>query len=232
MITRAFSESPWIDLEIGNAQPRIAAGGAHGNEQDLPTRARRVRIGDMSRLCRRTMVFLSGVALTAVVGARAGGWHAQACLNRDFQSALSHYNSGDYPRAAQELEALARQAPESFDVHELLGLVYSAQGKEAEASPHLEKAVHLKPNSAPARCNLAVNLSKLGKGGQAEREFKKAIALEPRKALFHYSLAMLWLRLGRPEDALPILHVALALDPKSRPDSARSFFLELEGALA
>ena len=82
----------------------------------------------MSRTCRRTMVFLSGVALIAAFGARAGALPPQAGLlpqtdahdpsKLDFQSALSHYNAGDYSRAAQELEALARQAPESFDVGE------------------------------------------------------------------------------------------------------------------
>lgn len=161
------------------------------------------------------MVFLSGVALTAVFAARAGGWHAQAGLNRDFESALSHYNSGDYPRAAQELEALARQAPESFDVHELLGLVYSAQGKEAEASPHLEKAVHLKPNSASARCNLAVNLSKLGKGGQAEREFKKAIALEPHNLDANHDFGEFYVRAGNLGAAIPYLEEAERLHPAS-----------------
>ena len=106
------------------------------------------------------MVFLSGVALIAAFGARAGalppqaGAHAPSKL--DFQSALSHYNAGDYSRAAQELEALARQAPESFDVEELLGLVFSAEGKDAEALPRLEKAARLKPNSAPGNGRFSI----------------------------------------------------------------------------
>ena len=83
-------------------------------------------------------------------------------FDREFQSALSDYNAGNFARAAQELEALARQAPEHFEIEELLGLSYSAQGKEAEARAHLENAVRLKPNSASARCNLAVILAKLG----------------------------------------------------------------------
>jgi len=46
-----------------------------------------------------------------------------------------------FPEAAKALEALLPEVPESFEVHELLGLVYSALSQDAKASPHLEKAV-------------------------------------------------------------------------------------------
>src|SRR5881394_4113285 len=81
--------------------------------------------------------------------------------------------------AAAKLENLVREAPESFEVHELLGLVYSAESQDARATQHLQKAVHLKPDSAPARTNLAANLERLGKLGLATEQFKKAVELDP-----------------------------------------------------
>jgi len=69
-------------------------------------------------------------------------------LDRQFQTAVAQYESGRLPEAATALEALLPEVPESFEVHELLGLVYSAQSLDAKASPHLEKAVRLKPGSA------------------------------------------------------------------------------------
>ena len=53
----------------------------------------------------------------------------QANLDRDFQSAVAQYESGHYPEAAAQLEKLLPQAPQSFELHELLGLVYAAQSK-------------------------------------------------------------------------------------------------------
>ncbi len=51
-----------------------------------------------------------------------------------FQSALAHFNSGQYTAAQKELEALGTAQPSSFEAQELLGLVYSAQGQEEKAT--------------------------------------------------------------------------------------------------
>src|ERR1700746_4000421 len=80
-------------------------------------------------------------------------------LDRQFQAAVAQYESGRFPEAAVALESLLREVPESFEVHELLGLVYSAQSQDTKAAEHLEKAVRLKPDSAAARTNLATNLA-------------------------------------------------------------------------
>ena len=72
-------------------------------------------------------------------------------LDREFQAAVAQYDSGRFTEAVAQLENLLRDAPESFEVHELLGLAYSAQSQDAKANEHLEKAVRLKPDSAPAR---------------------------------------------------------------------------------
>src|SRR6267378_5478733 len=53
-------------------------------------------------------------------------------LDREFQAAVAHYDSGRYAEAAVQLENLLRDAPESFEVHELLGLVYSAQSQDVK----------------------------------------------------------------------------------------------------
>ena len=100
-------------------------------------------------------------------------------LDSAFQAALSQYNSGHYLEAADQLEELLRQVPQSFEVHELLGMVYAAESQETKANDHLAKAVRLKPDSAEARTNLATNLVHLGKVATAETEFRKAVDLDP-----------------------------------------------------
>jgi tetratricopeptide (TPR) repeat protein len=136
-------------------------------------------------------------------------------LDRKFQSAVAHFNSGQYAAAQQELEALARALPNSFDVQELLGLVYSAEGDEEKATAPFEAAVRLHPESGPARNNLATNLARLGKTSLAEKEFKKVVELEPRSFDANRNLGAFYLRTGRIPAAIPYLEKAQSANPAS-----------------
>src|SRR5262249_34744474 len=153
--------------------------------------------------------------LLVLSGATALASAQQKNRDRDFQTALAAYNSGQFPEAAAQLEKLVREVPESFDVHELLGLVYSAQSKDAEASKHLEKAVSLKPNSAAARTNFAASLARQGKFQPAEREFKKAIELEPRNFDANHDLGELYARSGKIATSVPFFEQAQRSNPSS-----------------
>ncbi|MGA7316000.1 MAG: hypothetical protein WBX22_18735, partial [Silvibacterium sp.] len=62
-------------------------------------------------------------------------------LDRQFQSAVAQYDAGRFAEAASQLEKLLPYASQSFEVHELLGLVYAAQSQDAKALEHLEIAV-------------------------------------------------------------------------------------------
>src|ERR1700758_2451282 len=136
-------------------------------------------------------------------------------LDRQFQNAVAEYNSGKFPEAAAQLESLLREVPESFEVHELLGMVYSAQSRDAKASEHLERAVHLKPDSTAAHTNLATNYARLGKLELAEKEFKKAVELEPRNFDTNHNLGELYVRSNKIAEAVPYLEKAQRAEPSS-----------------
>jgi tetratricopeptide (TPR) repeat protein len=134
-------------------------------------------------------------------------------LQRKFQEAVELYDSNHLPEAAARLEGLVHQLPESFDVHELLGMVYSSQGRDREASEHLQKAARLNPNSAAARTNLATSLVKLHKFAPAEIEFKKAQALEPASYDANHNLGEFYLAAGKLAQAIPPLAKAYQIKP-------------------
>jgi len=136
-------------------------------------------------------------------------------LDQEFQAAVAQYDSGHYAEAAAKLEVLLKQVPESFEVHELLGLVYSAQSQDANANAHLEKAVRLNPNSAPARTNLAANLVRLGKLDRAGEQFKKAAELAPQTFDTNHNLAEFYVQSKKIADAVPYLERAQRIDPTS-----------------
>jgi len=136
-------------------------------------------------------------------------------LNREFQIAVSQYDAGHFAEAAARLEELSRRIPESFEVQELLGLAYSAQSQDTNATDHFEKAVHLKPNSAPARTNLATNLMHLKKVVPAEAEFRRAVELEPRNFEANHDLGEFYVETEKLTEARSFLVEAQRINPSS-----------------
>src|SRR5467141_164592 len=164
---------------------------------------------------RLSPVCLALLPLAACLHAQEAAPSATERLDRQFQAAVAQYESGRLPEAATALEVLLREVPESFEVHELLGMVYAAQSQDAKATAHLEKAARLKPGSASARMNLAINLVQLGKLQPAEAEFKKALELEPQNYDASHNLGELYVRGGKVVAATPYLEQAQRINPAS-----------------
>ena len=118
------------------------------------------------------------------------------------------YDAGQFAEAAAQLEALLPYAPRTFEVHELLGLVYAGQSQDAKAVEQLQIAVRLKPDSAAARTNLAASLFHSGKSELAEGQFRKALELEPRDYDANHNLGELYIQSRRIADAAPLLEKA------------------------
>ena len=129
-------------------------------------------------------------------------------LNRQFQSAVAQYNSGRYPEAAAQLEKLIPQVPNSFEIHELLGIVYASMSQDEKAIKYLEAAVRIQPNSAEARTNLATSLSRAGKMGPAGEQFRKALELEPDNATANHNLGEYLVHSDKLTEAIPLLEKA------------------------
>jgi tetratricopeptide (TPR) repeat protein len=134
---------------------------------------------------------------------------------REFEKAVQLYDSHRLAEAASQLEPLVREFPQSFDVQELLGMVYSAEGKDADATEHLTSAVRLNPNSVAARTNLATNLLGLGRFAPAELEFKKALALNPASYDTNHNLGEFYVAGGKIAQAIPFLEKAREIKPEA-----------------
>ncbi len=132
-----------------------------------------------------------------------------------FQKAVAQYEAGRYREAVQPLERLVKEAPDSFEVHELLGLVYAAQSEDAKANEHLAKAVRLKPNDVAAHSNLAASFARLGKLDQAQEQFAKAAELAPNNFDTNHNLGEIYVHRGDLAKAIPYLKKAQEIEPKS-----------------
>jgi tetratricopeptide (TPR) repeat protein len=161
------------------------------------------------------LALLASLSVAAASAKQSSSAKPSPALDREFQAAVAQYDSGHYAEAVVSLEKILPLVPESFEVHELLGLTYSAESQDEKANLHLEKAVRLKPNSAAARTNLAANLSRLGKLDLAETQFKKAAELEPRSYDTNHNLGESYVRSGHLAKAAPFLEQAQQIDPSS-----------------
>jgi len=171
-------------------------------------------------------------SLQPLVAGQAGTAGHNA-LDRQFQSALAHFNSSEYAAAQQELEGLAKTLPKSFEVQELLGLVYSAEGQDEKATAPFERAARLRPDSGEARNNLATNLARRGKIELAEKEFQEVVKLEPASFQANRNLGSFYLRVGKIAAAIPYLEKAYSENPAAY-DNGYDLALayEQEGRLA
>ncbi len=136
-------------------------------------------------------------------------------LDRRYQSAVVDYDAGRYPQAAQELESLLPFAPRSYELHELLGLVYSSLSESAKAEDHLKIAVQLKPDSAVARTNLGASLLHSGKSALAGEQFEMALRLEPQNYDANHNLGEFYIQNGKLAEARPLLKAAYQVQPDS-----------------
>jgi tetratricopeptide (TPR) repeat protein len=163
---------------------------------------------------RSLFVIVYALGLLASVSATARAAQNKS-LDEQYKEAVAEYEAGKYPAAAAKLEKLLPNAPESFELHEILGLAYSGASQDAKANPHLEKAVRLKPDSAAARTNLAANLLRLGRLELAREQFRKAAELEPENFDTNHNLGETYVRSGKIAEATPFLEKAQKLEPTS-----------------
>jgi tetratricopeptide (TPR) repeat protein len=134
------------------------------------------------------------------------------------RAAAAKYEARQY----DEVDAILREllpASRRFEVHELLGLSYAAQGRSSEAVEQLALAVQLRPGSTPAHTNLAAALIHAGKPEQAQDECRKALALDPHDYDANRDLAELYLVSNQIAQAVPFLEEAQRARPAAYDNS-------------
>jgi len=136
-------------------------------------------------------------------------------LDRQFQAAVADYDAGRFAQAATQLEQLLPYASKSFEVHELLGLVYASQSQDDQAIKELEFATRLRPDSAAARTNLAASLIHAGKSALALGQLQKALALDPKDFEANHDIGEYYIQAGKIPRATPYLEQAQQINPAS-----------------
>jgi tetratricopeptide (TPR) repeat protein len=136
---------------------------------------------------------------------KSDGQRIESGSDPRFLSALQAYQAQQYVAAQKQLQALVQKAPGSFAINELLGLVYVAQGEQAQANRFLAKAVRLNPNLSEARTALATNLLALHRMDEAEIQFKRVVELKPHDYDANHNLGEFYIQTGKIASAIAFL---------------------------
>jgi tetratricopeptide (TPR) repeat protein len=136
-------------------------------------------------------------------------------LDQKYQAAVADYDAGRYSQAAKELQGLLPYAPKSYEIHELLGMVFVSLSENEKALDQLKTAVQLNPDSAAARTNLGTILFQSGKASLAAEQFREALRLESASYDANHNLGEFYVHSGSIADAQPLLERAQQLQPGS-----------------
>lgn len=134
-------------------------------------------------------------------------------IQKGLAAAESYYTQQQYAQAERELHGLLQKVPQNYSANELLGLVLSAEGRDADATSFLKSAVHEHPTSVPARENLAANYAKRNQNTLAEMEFKTLVRLDPKNFDLQHNVGEFYINLGKIADAVVPLKAAQELKP-------------------
>ncbi len=104
--------------------------------------------------------------------------------------------------------------------HTLLGEVYAAQRKPAEALPYFEKAAAIQPKLTRNRLNLAGALSEVKQHERAEELLKAILKEYPRFPFAHFNLGLLY----EDQDRLGDARAAYAAEVSSHPGHFKARF--------
>ena len=119
------------------------------------------------------------------------------------------------------------------DAHNALGIVFSSQGKTAEAERHFAAALTINPNREKVRNNLGLLFAKEGKFDSAINEYQLALQIRPDFPEARRNLADAAALMGRPDEARREMARALGLAGDSiEVVSALGDFLQVHGEFA
>jgi tetratricopeptide (TPR) repeat protein len=119
--------------------------------------------------------------------------------------------------AYTDLETLWRTTlrtnPDSSMIHNNLGNLLLARGRQEEALDHLRKAAELEPDNIEARNSLGFTLMRQGRVDEALVEYRAALAARPGVALTHYNIGAALVAKREIEAAIAAFERAIEIAP-------------------
>ena len=105
------------------------------------------------------------------------------------------------------------QNPDSWMVHNNLGMIYLENGQADEARAQFQRTLELNPTFANAHYNLGNALLQKGQADGAISEYQKTLEVLPGFAYAHFNLGLALAQKGRVDDAMAQFKKTVEIDP-------------------
>lgn len=130
---------------------------------------------------------------------------------QEVQALILLLNSGQSLPAETSAKTLLKKYPNTFILHNVLGIALDAQHKFEEAVSSYRKAAALQPRQADIHFNIGIALGNLGRIEEAISSYGKAIALQPKFFEAYGNLGTLLQKQGKLDEAVSNYRKALAI---------------------
>jgi len=134
----------------------------------------------------------------------------------EVQPVLGLYNAGKLAEAEVAAKKLLALYPQTFILHQVLGLAQDGLNKFAEAVDSYQKALALQPNTPDLHFNLGIALTNVGRQEDAAKSYAQAIRLRPTFFEAYANLGTILQKQGKLEEAIKNYRKALSIheDPR------------------
>jgi len=130
------------------------------------------------------------------------------------EQSLKSYRQRDLPAAEHSLQRVLKAEPDNFDALNLLGVLMTASGRQAEAAELLERAVAQQPGNIGVQTNLGMAYFSLRRWEKALGICDAVLRREPDQPTALLSRAMVYFELNQLDKALHDVRLSL----RARPD--------------
>lgn len=135
---------------------------------------------------------------------------------QEIQPLLNLLNAGQLAATANMAQTLIAQYPNTFLLHNVLGIALDGLGEYDGAINSYRNALKLQPNMPDLHFNLGIVLSNLNRFEEAANSYRKAIALNPKFYEAYGNLGTLMQKQGKLEEAVASYHKAISINPDAR----------------
>ena len=132
---------------------------------------------------------------------------------QEVQALINLLNAGQLPQAENTAKTLLKSYPNTFILHNVLGIALDGQQKFDEAINSYRKAASLQPTLPDIHFNLGIALANMGRLDEAAVAYRKAISIQPRFFEAHGNLGTILQKQGKLEEAVSSYRQAIRLNP-------------------
>ena len=136
--------------------------------------------------------------------------------NNQLQPLLNLLNNGQLAQAEVLAKSLIQSYPNTFILHNVLGIAADGLGKVTEAIASYRNALRLQPNMPDLHFNMGIALTSTGELDSAAASYHKAIQLNPKFFEAYANLGTLLQKQGKLEEAVASYRKAININPDAR----------------